>query len=114
MNVKMNLAGVSFIAPPRDYNYAVREQWNTIISNSGHWFTRDTMRFWNGRIVWDSLTGIDQWRFGFIDSGVMWDGARRYTVRAWTLETGVSTLSELGQFATLSQARKWLRNAGWN
>jgi hypothetical protein len=34
---------------------------------------------------------------------------RRYTVREWTLERGVSTLGEFQQYDTLSDAKKALR-----
>lgn len=114
-----NLAGVEFISPPRYHNQS--ELWQTIITESGYFFTKSAMRYFGSRIVWDSLTGLDQGVFAFItseqdkpvtiSSGIVpaaWDGARRFTVRAWSMDHGIITLSEFGEFATLKDAKDYL------
>lgn len=116
-----NLAGVEFIAPPRYHNQA--ELWAEIITNSGYFFSRSSMRYFGSRVAWDSLTGLtrDPRAYGFITSEqdkpftlssgevvCAWDGARRYTVQAWREDSGIITLSEFGQFESLKDARQWL------
>lgn len=115
MRATGNLAGVEFIAPPMYHHQ--RQQWEEIISESGYWFTKGAMRFFNSRIGWDTLTKIDQTTFGFVtseqDSGGAWNGQRRYTVRKWDKENGVNPLSEFGQFDTIKEARHWLTRGGF-
>jgi hypothetical protein len=75
------------------------------------------MRWFGSRVNWDTLTGITQELFGFItseqDSGGAWEGARRYTVRAYSREFGILPLSEFGEFETLKQAKFYLANNGF-
>lgn len=119
MRAAGNLAGVEFISPPRYSNQY--EQWAEIITESGYFFTKSAMRYFGSRIVWDSLTGLERGVFAFItseqdkpvaiSSGIVpaaWDGARRYTVRAWSMEHGIIELSEFGEFATLKDAKAYL------
>lgn len=119
MRAAGNLAGVEFISPPRYSNQY--EQWAEIITESGYFFTKSAMRYFGSRIVWDSLTGLERGVFAFISSeqdqpvaissGIVpaaWDGARRYTVRAWNKDHGIIKLSEFGEFATLKDAKEYL------
>ena len=116
MRANGNLAGMEFIAPPMHHNHA--EIWREIITDSGYWFTKSTMRFFGTRVVWDSLVKLNAKDYLFISSErdtvlPAWNGQRRYTVRQWNAVTGVNGLSEFGQFATLAAARKWATSAGW-
>lgn len=119
MRAAGNLAGVEFISPPRYHNQY--DQWAEIITESGYFFTKSSMRYFGSRIVWDSLTGLNQGVFAFITSEqdqpvtistgtvpAAWDGARRYTVRAWNKDHGIIELSEFGEFATLKDAKDYL------
>lgn len=114
-----NLAGVEFISPPRYHNQY--DQWAEIITESGYFFTKSAMRYFGSRIIWDSLTALDDGVFAFItseqdrpvtiSSGTVpaaWDGARRFTVRAWSMDHGIIELSEFGEFATLKAAKDYL------
>lgn len=101
-----NLAGVSFIDAP--LYHARRDTWREIISNSGYFFAADTMRFFECRVSWDSLTPSgDAWLF--ITSERSPFGTRRYTVRKWTLETGPDTVGDFAAYETLDGARRALR-----
>lgn len=119
MRAAGNLAGVEFISPPRYSNQY--EQWAEIITESGYFFTKSAMNYFGSRIAWDTLTALDGGVFAFItseqdkpvaiSSGIVpaaWDGARRYTVRAWNMDHGIIPLSEYGEFATLKQAKEYL------
>jgi hypothetical protein len=115
MRAAGNLAGVEFIAPPA--YHPQDEIWREIITESGYWFTKSAMRWFDSRIVWDSLTKLNQTDYLFIsserDTMGAWAGVRRYTVNKWTPDNGVSGVSEFGQFETLPAARKWAASAGW-
>lgn len=115
MRAAGKLAGVEFISPPRYHNQY--EQWAEIITESGYYFTKSAMRYFSSRIVWDSLTGLDQGVFAFITSEqdcpsggwpAAWDGVRRYSVQAWSMDHGIIRLSEFGEFATLKDAKEYL------
>jgi hypothetical protein len=119
MRAASNLAGVEFIAPPRYLNESIRNLWAEIITESGYFFTRDAMRFFSSRVVWDSLTHITQDTYGFITSEqnqflYFEPEPRRYTVRKWTKENGIRSLSEFQEFETLKAAKHYLTNAGWD
>lgn len=112
-NNGMNLAGVTFACPPRNTPLGERAIWDKIISNSGFWFSTSSMRFFKCRIAWGTLTSTGN-GFAFIsseDTSMLYypQEPRRYTVREWTLERGVSTLGEFQQYDTLSDAKKALR-----
>jgi hypothetical protein len=101
-----NLAGVSFIDAP--LYHLDREKWREIISNSGYFFTADTMRFFDCRVSWDSLTPLgDAWLF--ITSERHPGGPRRYTVRAWSLEASVVSAGQFQAHDTLAAARREIR-----
>lgn len=119
MRATGNLAGAEFISPPRYHSQY--DQWAEIISESGYFFTKSAMRYFGSRIAWDTLTGLDDGVYAFItseqdkpvmiSSGIVpaaWDGARRYTVRAWNKDYGIIPLSEFGEFATLKAAKDYL------
>jgi len=106
-----NLAGVEFIAPPIYHHH--RREWEEIISESGYFFSKGAMRFFNSRIAWDSLVKIDQDAYGFITSESSDNDQRRYTARKWTEANGVLPLSEFGQFDTMAQAKTYLMRGGF-
>jgi hypothetical protein len=105
MRAAGNLAGVEFIAPPiYDRN---AEQWREIITESGYFFTKSAMRFFSSRVLWDTLTNSgNAWLF--ITSEQNDTKPRRYTLRAWTKETGTDTLGEFQEHATATAARRAL------
>jgi len=109
MRATGNLAGVSFVDAPL-YS-ANRETWREIISESGYFFTDSAMKWFSCRVSWDTLTPYNA-GYAFItserDSAGAWNYKRRYTVRSWESANGVDHLSEFGEFATLSAARKYL------
>jgi hypothetical protein len=111
MRAQNNLAGVSFIHPPQYHRFG--DKWREIITESGYFFTKDTMRFFSSRIVWDSLTQIESDTYAFITSEESDSGARAYTVRLWNPDTGVEKASEFQEFETLGSAKKYLSNAGF-
>lgn len=119
MRAAGTLAGVEFIAPPRDLNESIRNLWSEIITESGYFFTRNAMRFFDSRVNWDSLTQINQDTYGFITSeqfrATYYDAEpRKYTVRKWDRANGTNPLSEFQEFETLKAARHYLANAGWD
>jgi len=102
-----NLAGVEFMHPPRYHNQT--DQWKLIISESGYFFTRDAMGFFNSAVSWDSLTRAGH-KYLFITSerdtyGTAWNGEKRYTLRQWDLENGVLPVGEFGEHDTLKAAK---------
>ena len=110
MRAAGNLAGVEFLAPPLyDTNAPL---WSYIISNSGYFFTKSAVRFFNSRIAWSSLVETNHGAL-FItseqDSNGAWNYERRYTVHAWSDKAGVNTLGEFGEYETLSKARAALK-----
>jgi hypothetical protein len=115
MRANGNLAGVEFIAPPMHHHHA--EIWREIITESGYCFTKSAMKWFNSRVAWDTLTKLTAESYGFVsseqDSAGAWNGERRYTVRRWNAESGVSDLSKFGEFGTLKAARKWLTRGGF-
>jgi len=113
MRATGNLAGVEFIAPPQ-MNYDTRKQWREIITESGYWFTKDTMKFLDSRMNWNTLTKISETEWGFITSeSAPFEGERQYTARYWRKDCGVLHLSEFGEFDTLREARFYLLNGGF-
>ena len=79
-------------------------EWRTIIENSEHFFSPETMRFWGSRVAWTTLKRLPS-GFGFITSEHNFDRTERlYTVRVWTPERGVSTL-DFQEHTTLSSAK---------
>ena len=78
-------------------------------AHDGHFFDRDTMRFFGSRIVGDrTIAG----RF-FITSeqdrapyGRVWGGARRYSIREAMPDGSVETVGEFGEFSTADAARR--------
>lgn len=114
MRITGNLSGVSFISPPRNMNHETTLKWEDIITESGHFFTERTMRFWNSRVAWNTLTAISQTEFGFITSEQQdYQSPRTYSARVWTLLNGVDSISEFGEFDNLKSAKHYLKNAGF-
>lgn len=98
MRAAGNLAGVSFIDAPL-YS-ANRDTWREIISESGYFFTVDTMRFFSSRVLWDTLEEVAG-GYVFLTSEAMPNGPREYNLRTWDAQNGVDTVDT---FPTLKQA----------
>ena len=120
MRASGNLAGMEFIAPPMYHKHA--ETWREIITESGYCFEKSAMRYFDSRVIWNSLIKLNQTDYLFITSERdtygdpyqrAYQGARRYSVRKWNPAAGVDTVSEFMQFDTLAAARKWATSAGW-
>ena len=111
MRAAGNLAGVEFIAPPIWHNY--RDTWAEIITESGYFFTRSAMRFFDSRVAWETLTQYgDGYLFITSEQPPAYGehrSPRTYTLRKWTKENGTNPLSEFGEFATIDQAKRELR-----
>ena len=78
----------------------------------GFFFSPEAMRFFSSRII----SGVYGYRY-FITSerdrsGIVWDGQRRYTVRECDYDGNINKVSELGEFATLYQAKKRAKELG--
>lgn len=105
-----NLAGVEFLAPP--LYEANAPLWSYIISNSGYFFTKSAVRFFNSRVAWSSLVETNHGAL-FItseqDSNGAWNYERRYTVHAWSDKAGVSDVGNLMHYKTLNKARAALK-----
>lgn len=113
MRASRNLAGVEFSQPPYHLGVHRVETWRDIITGSGYFFAKSSMRFFQSRVNWDSLTQITADTFGFITSERYEQDPRRYTVRGWNDWLGVLDLSDFQQFATLKEARRYLRTDGF-
>lgn len=99
------------IEPPRSASR--KNDWEKILENSGYFFARKTMRFFNSRVAWETLTNTPS-GFAFITSEQhqspfgpsAWDGQRRYTIREWTPSDGVKEIGEFGEYASLQDAKR--------
>lgn len=107
MRAAGNLAGVTFISPPRHHHD--QEQWREIITESGYFFTADAMRWFSSRILWDTLEARGE-GFLFITSEQHTAAhlPRTYTLRTWTVENGTDTLGVQGEHLTRAAAMKAL------
>lgn len=114
-----NLAGVEFVDVPLNTYTDTRETWREIISESGYWFTKSAIRYFNCRVAWQTLTPIPG-GYLFISSeqqdavpgfpATYWQ-PRLYTLRTWTLENGVGTIGEFQGHETMADAKRALKNA---
>ena len=103
-----NLAGVTFLSPPRHHHH--EEQWREIITESGYFFTVAAMRWLSSRILWDTLAPIgDDYSFVTSEQDTYTNQPRTYTVRVWTMATGVDKISGFGEHASRAAALKALR-----
>lgn len=109
-----NLAGVEFIAVPTYLNYNTQEVWKKIITESAYFFTRDAMKFFGSRVLWETLTKSPNGYY-FITSeqhsnpyfGI--SEPRRYTLREWTEENGTDTVGDFQEFTNIDQAKRALK-----
>lgn len=92
------------ITPPRSYRFTA---WGNIIETSGYFFSRETMRFFQSRISWASLTPVGE-GYLFVTSEQSPYGARAYTLRKWA-NGQVDTLGEFQAFTTLGEAKTALK-----
>ena len=108
MRAAGNLAGVSFLSPPPGHRDQV--QWQKIITESGYFFTADAMRWFSSRILWDTLRQVGE-AFLFVTSeqDTYSPQPRSYTVRVWTMDTGVDEMGRLGEHSNRAAALKALR-----
>jgi len=108
MRATGNLAGVTFLSPPRYHRD--HEQWQKIITESGYFFTVDAMRWFSSRILWDTLAPIgDDYSFVTSEQDTYTNQPRTYTVRVWTMATGVDEICGFGEHASRAAALKALR-----
>jgi hypothetical protein len=86
----------------------VKMAYRNLNGSDGHWFDRDTMRFFNTRIG-------ESWRIGnvflFVTSEQPPHGDRAYSVRRMGKDGDVQTLGEFCQIETRRDAIKALRDA---
>lgn len=76
---------IKLIRVPSKFIYT---PWQDIVAKSGHWFSVSTMRYWQTRVSWSSLTPIGAGNFLFITSDTDLVGGRVYSVREWNPTTG--------------------------
>jgi len=108
MRAAGNLAGVTFISPPRGHRDQV--QWQKIITESGYFFTADAMRGFSSRILWDTLAPIDDdYLFVSSEQDTYTPQPRAYTVRVWTMANGVNKIGDFGMYDSRAAALKALR-----
>ena len=100
------------------YNAAELEKICSDSELSKHFFTKETMRFFQSRL--SGLMWMDCYSCFFITSELLnerhrnWTrtnqkGERRFTVRVCDMRTGeIDTLSKIYEFETLHQARKFI------
>lgn len=71
--------------------------WEKIVKSSAYWFSKETMRFFSSRILWDTLTETaTAGTYLFVSSERNYDGSKRlYTVRYYAA-TGVETITFTG------------------
>jgi hypothetical protein len=107
MRATGNLAGETFIGPPRGHRDQL--QWQQIITESGYFFTANALRGFSSRILWDTLAPIDE-AFLFVTSeeDTYTPQPRAYTVRVWTMAGGVFNLGGFSEHATRAAAIKAL------
>ncbi len=97
-----------FITAPK----SAPRQWQAILAseNNGYWFSKQTMRFFGSRILWNTLTPIASDRFLFVSRE--WSGfyneTPRYTVREWSPSDGVDTLGDFNGHETRQEALRAL------
>ena len=69
------------------------------IERGGHFFTNEAKRFFNSKI-YNEVYGFCFFVTSEKDGGLVWDGKRRYTVRAADDTGEIFTVGEFGEFAT--------------
>jgi hypothetical protein len=97
---------MSKVTIPARYRYT---DWHKVIENSGAFFSRSSMRFFNSRISWNSLTPMNGY-YLFITSEQAPNGSRAYTVRLWN-GINFTDLDGFQKHDTLTQAKRALKNA---
>jgi len=95
---------MSKVTIPSAYRYT---EWHEVINNSGHFFDKSAMRFFNSRISWGSLTPMNGY-YLFITSEQSPYGSRRYTLRLWNGEN-FTDVGGFEGFETLAQAKRALK-----
>lgn len=90
-----------------------REEWTHIVENSGYWFTRSSMAFFNSRILWQTLTPIP-FGFAFIsseknDMPYMPEMPRLYSVRTFC-DGQIDTIGQFQQYASRADAIRAMRS----
>ena len=108
MRATGNLAGETFIGPPRGHRDQV--QWQQIITESGYFFTANALRGFSSRILWDTLAPIGEaYLFVSSEEDTYTTQPRAYTVRVWTMDGGVDNIGGFGGHTTRAAALKALR-----
>lgn len=84
-------------------------EWWLIRANTGSWFSKESMRFWESRIYWNTLTKIDGgWLF--ISSEKDIQGIEtRFSIRKVNKDYGLETL-EFQVTPNLKIAKEYLKS----
>lgn len=105
MRAAGNLAGVTFLSPPQ--YHPMQDEWREIITESGYFFTADSMRFFSSRILWDSLESVgDGFLFVTSERHEYSGEPRKYTVRSFYRDKGTNEVSGFQAHATSRAAMK--------
>lgn len=80
----------------------VKETYNS--KTMGHWFSKDTMRFFKSRLSETAYLCNDHYYFISSEKSG-YDSPRRYSVRSMDNDCNISTIGEFQEFATLREAR---------
>jgi len=95
------LEHINLIKVPAKYRYTA---WPNIVANSGHWFSKNAMRWFNSRISWGTLRAMAGDNYTFISSEQSPNGVRRYSVREYYSDGTIQTLGEFDGYVSRSAA----------
>lgn len=88
------------------------ETYRVRTSNSGHFFDRDTMRFFGSRVMSERLYNATTTDVYFVTSEVDFYGTdRRYTVRVLRADGSIDDVGEFRQHASRNGAVRAMRHA---
>lgn len=85
-------------------------EWASIIPLSGFWFSKGAMRFFDSRILWQTLTRLGKGYLFVSSEQFDYRSPRLYTVRKWD-NGDVSELGEFQQFETRGEALAAIKKA---
>lgn len=82
------------------------QTWLTIRANTGHFFSPDTLSFFNSRIYWHTLTETNG-GYLFITSEDTWNRQEtRFSIRFVNRAYEIDTISGFGAYETLADAKQ--------
>lgn len=80
----------------------------------GHWFDKDTMRFFKSRLVQDVFP-TDSGRVYFVSSEQGPDNVRKFSIRCYTIAgDDISTVGEFNSYVTKTQALSAALDCAYN